>query len=180
MQHRELVLKLAAIGIGMFFFGFALVPLYEVFCEITGLGGRTNATAVAAVEENPDRARTVRVEFLAAVAPTAPWEFRPSVSSVQVHPGEIIETTYLARNLTGASLTGQAVPSIAPLQATQYFHKTECFCFTPQQFGAQQARELSVRFIVDPKLPATIDRLTLGYAMYDMPEQKQIVSRTGN
>ena len=77
-------------------------------------------------------------------------------------------------------MTAQAVPSIAPLQATQYFHKTECFCFTPQQFGAQQARELTVRFIVDPKLPATIDRLTLGYAMYDVPDQKQIVSRTGN
>ena len=74
----------------------------------------------------------------------------------------------------------QAVPAIAPTKVAPFFHKTECFCFTPQQFAAGQARELSVRFIVDPKLPATIDRLTLGYAMYDAPEQKQIVSQTGN
>ena len=150
----------------MFFFGFALVPLYEVFCEITGLGGRTNATAVAAVEENPDRARTVRVEFLAAVAPTAPWEFRPSVSSVQVHPGEIIETTYLARNLTGASLTGQAVPSVAPGLAAEHFIKIECFCFTAQEFAAHEERALAVRFLIDPKLPRHLDTVTLAYTLY--------------
>jgi cytochrome c oxidase assembly protein subunit 11 len=166
VQHRELVLKLAAIALGMFFFGFALVPLYEVFCTITGLGGRTNATAAAAVEQDVDALRTVRVEFIAAVAPTAPWEFRPSVSSLHVHPGEIIETTFRARNLTDARLTGQAVPSVAPGLAAAHFKKIECFCFTAQEFAPREERELSVRFFIDPKLPRHLDTVTLAYTLY--------------
>jgi cytochrome c oxidase assembly protein subunit 11 len=166
MQHRELALKLAGIALGMFLFGFALVPLYDVFCAITGLGGRTNATAAEAVEENVDPARTVRVEFVADVAPTAPWEFRPSASSMAVHPGEIIETAFLARNLTSTSLTGQAVPSVAPGLAAEHFKKIECFCFTAQEFAPREERSLGVRFFIDPKLPAHIDTVTLAYTLY--------------
>jgi cytochrome c oxidase assembly protein subunit 11 len=165
MQHRELALKLAAIALGMFAFGFALVPLYDVFCAITGLGGRTNATAVE-VEENADLTRTVRVEFVAEVAPTAPWEFRPSLRSMQVHPGEIIETAFLARNITNTSLTGQAVPSVAPGLAAEHFKKIECFCFTPQEFAPREERSLGVRFLIDPKLPEYLDTVTLAYTLY--------------
>ena len=167
MQHRELVLKLAALALGMFFFGFSLVPLYDVFCALTGLGGKTNATAVAAVEESIDATRTVRVEFVAAVAPTAPWEFRPAQSSIEVHPGEIVETTYLARNLTGGKQTAQAVPSVAPGLAAQHFKKIECFCFTTQAFSPHEARSLSVRFFIDPKLPEYLDTVTLAYTLYE-------------
>jgi cytochrome c oxidase assembly protein subunit 11 len=171
VQHRVLALKLAAIALGMFAFGFALVPLYDVFCEITGLGGRTNPTAAEAVEENVDVARSVRVEFVAAVAPTAPWEFRPSVSSMEVHPGEIVETAYLARNLTNTHLTGQAVPSVAPGLAAEHFKKIECFCFTAQEFAPNEERSLSVRFLVDPKLPEYFDTITLAYTLYDARPQ---------
>jgi cytochrome c oxidase assembly protein subunit 11 len=166
MQHRELGLKLAAIALGMFFFGFALVPLYDAFCAITGLGGRTNTSAAAAVEENVDLLRTVRVEFVAAVAPTAPWEFRPSSTSMRVHPGEIIETTFLARNLTSQSLTAQAVPSVAPGLAAQHFKKIECFCFTSQRFAPREERSLSVRFLIDPEMPEHFDTVTLAYTLY--------------
>jgi cytochrome c oxidase assembly protein subunit 11 len=166
MHHRELALKLAGIALGMFLFGFALVPLYDVFCAITGLGGRTNATAAEAVEGNADPDRTVRVEFIGAVAQTAPWEFRPSVSSMEVHPGELIETAFLARNLTSTRLTGQAVPSVAPGLAAAHFKKIECFCFTAQEFAPGEERSLGVRFLIDPKLPTHIDTVTLAYTLY--------------
>jgi cytochrome c oxidase assembly protein subunit 11 len=166
VQHRELGLKLAALALGMFFFGFALVPFYDVFCALTGLGGKT-ANAAAEVTEAVDETRTVRVEFVAAVAPTAPWEFRPTRSSIQVHPGAIIETSFMARNLTDGNRTGQAVPSVAPGLAAQHFKKIECFCFTAQSFGPHEERSLSVRFFIDPELPAHFDTVTLAYTLYE-------------
>jgi len=167
VQHRELGLKLAALALGMFFFGFALVPLYDVFCTLTGLGGKTTATAAAAVAEDVDETRVVRVEFVASVASTAPWEFRPAQSSMHVHPGEIVEAVYLARNLTDANRLGQAVPSVTPGLAAQHFKKIECFCFTPQQFAARETRELGVRFFIDPELPEHLDTVTLAYTLYE-------------
>jgi cytochrome c oxidase assembly protein subunit 11 len=166
MRHRELGIKLASIALGMFFFGFALVPLYDVFCEIIGLGGRIDTSAASLVEENVDPLRTVRVEFVAAVAPTAPLEFHPTSSSMQVHPGEIIETSFLARNLTNLSLTAQAVPSVAPGLAAAHFKKIECFCFTAQEFAPREERGLSVRFLIDPEMPEHFDTVTLAYTLY--------------
>ena len=107
------------------------------------------------------------VEFISDAPSFGDWEFRPEAGSLEVHPGRLYEAKFYARNLRSQAVVAQAIPSIAPLQATQYFHKTECFCFTPQPFDARQERELTVRFIVDPKLPANIDRLTLSYVMYD-------------
>jgi cytochrome c oxidase assembly protein subunit 11 len=165
MRHRELTIKLAAMAAGMFFFGFALVPLYDVFCDLTGFGGRTAATA-ADVEEKVDAARTVRVEFVASLGPTAPFEFRPNVSSMEVHPGQIVATSFHARNLTARHATAQAVPSIAPGLAAQHFKKIECFCFTEQVFGPGEGREMDVRFLIDPSLPAHFDTVTLSYTFY--------------
>jgi cytochrome c oxidase assembly protein subunit 11 len=178
--NRKLTWQLTLFAAGSLAFGFALVPLYNVLCEVTGYGDRSKLRQAASIVEAPDEARTVTIEFISTAPTFGNWEFRPEVTQLAVHPGKLYEAKFYARNLREQAVTAQAVPSIAPLQATQYFHKTECFCFTPQQFGAQQARELTVRFIVDPKLPTDIDRLTLGYAMYDVPDQKQIVSRTGN
>lgn len=166
--NRRLVRQLLLFAAGSFAFGFALVPLYDVLCDVTGYGNRSRLTEAAEVAEAPDENRTVTIEFISTAPTFGDWEFRPEASSLQVHPGRLYEATFHARNLRSQPVTAQAIPSVAPLQATQYFHKTECFCFTPQPFEAQQTRELTVRFIVDPKLPANIDRLTLGYAMYDM------------
>jgi cytochrome c oxidase assembly protein subunit 11 len=138
-----------------------------VLCDVTGYGDRSKLQQAATVVEAPDDKRTVTIEFLSSVPTFGSWEFRPERSELEVHPGRLYEAKFYARNLREQPVTAQAVPSIAPMQATQYFRKTECFCFRPQHFDGRQARELSVRFIVDPKLPATIDRLTLGYAMYD-------------
>jgi cytochrome c oxidase assembly protein subunit 11 len=168
--NRRLAARLWVFAAGSFAFGFALIPLYDVLCDITGYGNRQRLVEAAAVEEAPVTDRDVTIEFVSSAPAYGDWEFRPEVSSMKVEPGRLYEAKFFARNLRAQAVTAQAIPSIAPLQATKYFHKTECFCFTPQAFDARQERELTVRFIVDPKLPRNIDRLTLAYSMYDSPK----------
>jgi cytochrome c oxidase assembly protein subunit 11 len=170
MRHLPLTLKLALMAVAMFGFGFALVPLYDVFCEITGLGGRTSAVAQE-VTESVDETRTVRVEFVGAVHMGAMWEFRPTVSHMNVHPGQIYETFYHARNLTRSQLTGQATPSVSPGTAARYFKKVQCFCFTNQEFAPEEGRDMQVLFMVDPDLPKYMDTVTLGYTFFTLPDQ---------
>ena len=162
---RHLALKITGLGLAMFAFGFALVPLYDAFCAITGFGGKT-ATSPVAVVETPDATRTVRVEFVASVARGAPWDFAPEVSHLDVHPGQLYETHFRARNLTGAALVAQAVPSVAPGAAARYFHKAECFCFTSQSFQPHEELELKLAFMVSPELPAHVDTLSLSYTYF--------------
>jgi cytochrome c oxidase assembly protein subunit 11 len=166
-NNRTLAWRLAVFAGGSFAFGFALVPLYSVICDITGYGDRTQLERAAkAVETHMQSDRVVTVEFLSTTAAFGDWEFRPESSNLEIRPGKLYEAKFFARNLRAQPATAQAVPSIAPSQATRYFQKTECFCFTPQHFDSNQAREFIVRFIVDPKLPVNIDRLTLAYSMY--------------
>ena len=162
---RHLVWKVAALGLAMFAFGFALVPLYDVICAVTGFGGKT-ASVAAVVAEQPDPSRTVRVEFLASVARGAPFTLEPEVGHLEVHPGQLYETHFRARNLTGSPLTAQAVPSIAPGAAARYFNKAECFCFTSQQFAPHEELLLKVSFMVAPELPAHVDTLSLSYTYF--------------
>jgi len=163
---KTLVVKLATVAAGMFAFGFLLVPIYDVFCDITGIGGKTKTSAAIVREEMPDEERLITVEFIATVNQSAPWDFRPTVSTMEVHPGKLYDATFFARNLTPQRLVGQAVPSIAPGLAAKYFRKTECFCFTSQTFAALEARNMPLRFIIDPELPEHIDRLTLSYTFF--------------
>lgn len=165
MPHRELCIKLAVIAVAMFGFGFALVPIYDVFCDLTGFGGRTEST-VAEVVERPVEVRSVRLEFDASLNRSASFEFRPEVSSMTVQPGRIYETSYWARNLRTETVVAQAVPSVAPGRAAQYLKKIECFCFTQQSFAPEEGRDMGVQFMVDPALPAHIDTLTLSYALF--------------
>jgi len=150
----------------MFGFGFLLVPIYDVFCDITGIGGKFDNTAAIVEVQAPADDRTVTVEFVTSLNEYAPWEFRPSVASIEVRPGVMYDTTFYARNLTDRKIIGQAVPSIAPGQAVKYFKKTECFCFTSQQFNAQEAKNMPLKFVVDPDLPEYIDHLTLSYTFF--------------
>lgn len=165
-DNRSLTLRLLGLAAGMFAFGFALVPLYDVFCEITGLGGRTNETAVV-MEENRDETREIRLEFVTTVNEYAPFEFAPSVSSMTINPGGLYEANFIARNMTGRGKIAQAVPSVAPAQASGYFKKLDCFCFSAQEFAANEERELPVRFIVDSDLPEFVDTITLSYTFFD-------------
>ena len=167
LSNRSLTVRLLAFAAGMFAFGFlVLPPLYDVFCDITGFGGRTNATAVAAAE-SPDLSRTVRIEFMTTVNQYAPWSFAADVDSMDVHPGKLYFATFSATNLSQSALIGQAVPSVAPVTANQHFKKIECFCFTNQEFAANEERALPLQFIVDPDLPEYVDTITLSYTLFD-------------
>jgi cytochrome c oxidase assembly protein subunit 11 len=165
-SNRRLVTKLIGLALGMFAFGFLLVPLYDVFCDITGIGGKFELEASVVETRQSDDNRTITVEFVTALNEYAPWEFRPATASMEVRPGEMYDTTFFARNLTDRNIVGQAVPSIAPGQAVKYFQKTECFCFTSQEFDPREGRDMPLQFVVDPDLPEHIDRLTLSYTFF--------------
>ena len=176
--NASLVFRLAVMAVCMFAFGFLLVPLYEVMCKITGIGGRTNSEAAAVTASQNVSERLVTVEFVAVLNEQAPWEFHPKVSSIQVHPGQLYDTTYFARNLTDGVLVGSAVPSVAPGQAAKHFIKTECFCFTQQNFTAREGRDMGVQFMIDPALPEFIDRVTLSYTFFvNRPATVQLANR---
>lgn len=164
--NRGLIARLGIMAAAMFAFGFLLAPLYEVMCEIMGIGGRTANTAAVVGDARLDPDRLVTVEFVAILNEQAPWEFRPVVSSMQVHPGQLYDTAYFARNLTDGMLVGSAVPSVAPGQAARYFLKTECFCFTQQDFAGHEGRDMGVQFMIDADLPPFIDRVTLSYTFF--------------
>lgn len=167
-RNRSLAKQLWVFAAGSFAFGFALIPLYDVLCDITGYGSKKNLVEAAELTAPADLSREVTVEFISSMPTVGEWEFRPAQNSMKAHPGQLYEATFYARNLVAKAVTGQAIPSIAPQQATQYFRKTDCFCFTPQRFEAEQTRELKVRFFLDPALPQNIDRVTLAYAMFDV------------
>jgi cytochrome c oxidase assembly protein subunit 11 len=167
--------KLLAIAAGSFAFGFALVPLYNVLCSVTGYGDQGRLRVRVSAVEHPQLDRTVTVEFLADVASAGTFEFRPERRSVQVHPGQLFTAQFYAHNVSGRATTAQAVPNIAPSEVAAYFHKTECFCFSPQHFALNEGRDMPVRFIIDPSLPQHIDLITLAYTFYD--ESARVTAR---
>ena len=167
--NRRLVSRLGMIVVAMFGFGFAMVPLYDVFCEVTGLNGKTGRIeAEAAMSQEVDTGREVTVEFVASINSDLPWEIKPLVRKIKVHPGEVTEVKYAARNLTGNTVVGQAVPSLVPGLASKYFNKTECFCFTQQALEAGEYKEMPLRFVVDPALPQDVKSVALSYTFFRM------------
>jgi len=166
-ENRSLVRQLLVIVIGSFAFGvFLLPPLYDVFCDITGFGGRTNAEA-ALVAEAPNLSREIRIEFLTTVNSYAQFAFAADADSMTVHPGKMYYATFTAKNLAGENKIAQAVPSVSPATAAEHFTKIECFCFTSQEFAANEERALPLQFIVDPELPEYVDTITLQYTFFD-------------
>ena len=166
-SSKWLALRLAALTVVMFAFGlFVLPPLYDVFCEVTGLGGKTNQTA-AVVDNVQPTEREIRLEFDTTVNQYAPWAFTSDVDVMTINAGGMYETTFTARNLTDRQMVAQAVPSVAPAQAAKHFKKLDCFCFTTQEFAANEEKQMPVRFIVDSELPEYIDTITLSYTFFD-------------
>ena len=165
--NRRTIKRLLFVVAGMFGFVFAMVPLYDVFCDLTGLNGKTAEGPAQAVIVEPDLSRTVMVEFVASVNEHMPWDFRPSVVRMEVHPGEMYRTSFVARNRTGQAMVGQAIPSVTPGVAASHFKKTECFCFTEQIFEANEERDMPLLFMVDPGLPEEIKEVTLAYTFFD-------------
>ena len=168
-ENASLTRRLLVMVAGSFAFGFALVPLYDVICEAAGI--RVNE-APSKIAQSEATSREVALEFVSIVAPGGEWELTPATREIVVQPGRLHEAKFRIRSRASVPVSGQAVPSVAPAYTAKYLQKTECFCFTPQDFGPAQEREFTVRFIVDPDLPPQVDRMTLAYSMYTLPEKK--------
>lgn len=166
------LLKLVMIPVLMFGFGFALVPLYDVFCDITGLNGKTGRVEAAVIgQKEVDTSRTIKVKFLANTGTGLPWQFKPVLTEMEIHPGQIYEALYQVSNRADRATAGQAIPSVSPTQASLHFNKTECFCFSQQELGANETREMPLRFVINHDIPEEIVEVTLSYTFFNIEKQ---------
>ncbi|KTD31534.1 cytochrome c oxidase assembly protein [Legionella israelensis] len=169
-SHTRLIVKLLCVVIGMFAFGFALVPIYNSLCKSLGINGRTNAQAVAydVQKIKIDKTRMVTVEFVATNNSSVPWAFYPKTRKLKVHPGDIARLAFYAENKTNYPMTVQAIPSVTPGIAAKYLKKTECFCFTQQTLNGHEAMDMPLLFHLDPELPKYVKTVTLSYTLFDV------------
>lgn len=169
-SHVKLVAILAAIVLGMFGFGFALVPIYNSLCQTLGINGKTNKQPIAYDVKNAviNKDREVVVEFVATKNSNLSWAFYPKTTRLTVHPGEIARLSFYAENQSNFQMTVQAIPSITPGIAAKYLKKTECFCFTRQTLNGHEAMDMPLLFHLDPDLPAGIKTITLAYTLFDV------------
>lgn len=167
-RNARMLGKLAVVALLMFGFGYSLVPLYKKICEITGINVLAVQETVDVKPANTqvDTSRTVTVEFDANT--TGPWRFKPVVSSLQVHPGEMGQVVYVVENTQDRAMDAQAIPSYAPAEAAQYFRKVECFCFKQQTLAPREARQMPVSFYIDPSLPKNVRTITLSYTFFEV------------
>ena len=168
-ENKRVLQNLLFVVLGMFCFGFALVPLYDVFCEYTGLNGKTGVQYVSAEQLQVDTSREIKVEFLANTNDGMPWEFKALTYSINVHPGEANRVEFVVKNTTNRDIIGRATPSVSPGLAAAYFKKTECFCFTEQLLKAGEEKIMPVVFIVDPAINKNIREITLSYTFFIQP-----------
>lgn len=166
--NAQMLGKLIVIAVMMFGFGYALVPIYKQICELTGVNVLTPRDAKVQGVSNTqvDTTRTITVEFDANAQ--GPWRFRPTVSSLQVHPGEMVQVVYEVVNTQARSIDAQAIPSYAPQQASAHFKKVECFCFKQQTLGPNEAKQMPVVFYIDPALPKDVKTITLSYTFFEV------------
>jgi len=166
-SNQRMLKKLLVVALGMFGFGFALVPLYEKVCEVAGLRNvwQPGQVESGAANTQVDLTRKVTIEFDSNIR-MLPWTFKPMASSVEIHPGELTQMVYEVRNTLAEPVTGQAVPSYGPRLAAQYFRKLDCFCFTQQTLAAGEVRQMPVVFVIDPDLPKDVNTITLSYTFF--------------
>jgi len=174
--NRALLKRLCVVVLGMFAFGFALVPFYEKICEVTGLRNIAQADPVGNTQVVTTR--SVRIEFDSNVR-NLPWTFKPTVPMMDVHPGAVTQVTYEVVNTTNRPITGQAIPSYGPQYAAQYFQKLDCFCFAKQTLQPGEKRIMPVVFVIDPKAPQDLHTITLSYTFFEVEGGKLVVERVG-
>ncbi|MEH6580664.1 MAG: cytochrome c oxidase assembly protein [Halioglobus sp.] len=167
----DTVTKLVAVSVLMFAFVFVvMVPLYNVLCDVLGINGKTSGQVYTAVDSRVDLDRVVTVQFVATNNEGMPWDFGPSVTAMKINPGAVNDTVFLARNPLQDAMVAQAIPSISPARAAEYFHKTECFCFNQQPLEGETSAEMPLQFIVDQDLPRDIKTITLSYTIFDVTD----------
>lgn len=172
-ENFQMVGKLGVIVLGMFCFGYALVPIYKAICEMTGinvlaLGDRQipGATSQMTANTQVDTSRSITVEFDANAR--GPWMFKPAVNSIQVHPGELATVMYEFQNVQNRTMSAQAIPSYAPVQAGSHFNKLECFCFSQYTLAPGEKKQWPVAFVIDPKLSKDVTTITLSYTFFEV------------
>lgn len=167
----DIVIKLVAVAVVMFSFVFVvMVPLYNVLCDALGINGKTAGEAYTSVAARVDESRLVTVQFVATNNEGMPWTFGPAVGQMKVHPGAVNDTAFHASNPLDRDMVAQAIPSVSPSRAAEYFHKTECFCFSQQALAGNSSAELPLQFIIDQDLPRDIRTITLSYTIFDVTE----------
>ncbi len=169
---KRLIIGLTCTVFGMFGFGYALVPLYDLFCEVTGIGGKPAIADVSDIAQLDafDQNRDVWIEFTGNSTNGLPWSIQPQVSRVKVKVGQVNEVNYTVTNTSGRSLTGQAIPSVAPMDAARHLVKIECFCFANQVLGAGEERQMPVVFYIHPDLAKDTSTLTLSYSFFEVKQ----------
>lgn len=183
--NRQMLLKLIVISSAMFAFGYALIPMYKVLCEVTGINVVTSKNdygtrAINAANKNTqvDESRLITVEFDSNTQ--GPFRFRSVKNSMQVHPGEMVQVIYEVVNVQGRPVSAQAIPSYAPKQATQHFTKLECFCFEQQTLKPNESREMPVVFVIDPALPKDVKNITLSYTFFEVGSGQKVITGEHN
>ncbi|KTD72314.1 cytochrome c oxidase assembly protein [Legionella tucsonensis] len=171
--HHRLLVILSGLVLGMFAFGFALVPIYNSLCKSLGINGKTNPEAVAydASKVKLDKSREITVEFVATNNSGVPWAFYPKTRKIKVHPGEIAKLAFYAENKTEHRMTVQAIPSVTPGIAAKYLKKTECFCFARQTLDGHEAMNMPLLFHLDADLPEKVQTVTLSYTLFDVTDK---------
>ena len=163
--------KLVVVAVAMFAFVFVvMVPLYNVLCDALGINGKTSGQAYTAVPAAIDESRLVTIQFVATNNDGMPWQFGPSTTAMKVHPGAVNDTVFYARNPMPQAMIAQAIPSVSPARAAQYFHKTECFCFNQQPLDGKSEAEMPLQFLVDQDVPRDIKTITLSYTIFDVTD----------
>lgn len=176
--HRKpiKIWKITLIPVLMFGFAFALVPLYNVLCDLTGFNGKSStlieATKTAERSFSIDLERKIKTAFITNVARGLPMVFYPENNILEIVPGKVYQMNFVAENRSDNTIIGQAIPSVSPPQAAIHFRKMECFCFQKQQFAPKEKITMPVRFIVDPAMDKAVENISLAYTFY-LKESKQ-------
>lgn len=179
-SNNSMVIRLVIIVVGMFGFGFALVPLYDVFCDVAGINGKTSTTAAVYQPAQIDKSRLVTVEFLTRTNTGMPWEFQARTKRMKVHPGELATVEFYVRNPMRSDYIAQAIPSVSPGQAAIFLNKTECFCFNQQPLAAGEEALMPMSFYVDPQIPTDITYFTVQYTLYDVTARADTLGTSDN
>jgi len=166
-SHNNIVVKLAFIAVLMFGFGYALVPLYEAFCRVTGFGGKTDVITETVAQDATVIDRDIAVTFTTHSNTQLPWEFKPITKALDVKPGEIQDAIFYVKNFSNRPIVGMATFNVTPPRAGFHFKKTECFCFSQQPLQPGEEKEMLVRFMLDPQMPDDVHELTLSYTFFD-------------
>lgn len=172
-KQQKLLVLLSLLVLGMFAFGFALVPIYNSLCKSLGINGKTNPEAIAydVSKASIDTEREILVEFVATNNSGVPWAFYPKTTKIKVHPGEIVKLAFYAENKTDHRMAVQAIPSVTPGIAAKYLKKTECFCFTQQILNGHEAMNMPLLFHLDTALPDNVKTVTLSYTLFDVTDR---------